>query len=144
VIDIISIVIIIGACTFVAAPLFKKQEEIAVRGGSIDSRVSELLNQQAMAASTIEDLEFDLQTGKLSQEDYESLVADQQKIQKEADARLKDISGVSSAELVEKLEKEITAEKEKLTSDSTPKCPSCKKEIKAGDRFCSECGAKLE
>lgn len=145
-IEIISYMVIVGACAFVAAPLLQKKGVTRAAESTVDSRVGELLHEQAMASSTIEDLEFDLQTGKLSQKDYESLVDDQRKIQKEADARLKDISGVSSAELTEKLEREIESERHKIAPnsvDTTPTCPSCKKEIKPGDKFCSDCGAKL-
>ena len=142
-IEIISYAVIIGACAYVAMPLLSKKVITHSASSEADSRVGELLHQQVMAASTIEDLEFDLQTGKLSKEDYESLVADQRKIQKEADARLKDISGVSSTELTEKLERDIAAERQKITPSSTPICPGCKKPINASDKFCSECGAKL-
>ncbi len=142
-IEIISYVVIIGACAYVAMPMFSKNVQTHSAGSEVDNRVGELLNQQVMATSTIDDLEFDLQTGKLSQEDYESLVADQRKIQKDTDARLKDISGISSVELTEKLEREIAAEKQKLAPHSTPTCPTCKQPIKPDDKFCSECGAKL-
>ncbi len=142
-IEILSYVVVIGAVAYVALPLFSKSNEKQSARSEGDSRVGELLHEQVMAASTIEDLEFDLQTGKLSQEDYDSLVEDQRKIQKEADARLKDISGVSSAELIERLERDIAAEKQKLAPHSTPSCPGCKMPIKPGDKFCSECGAKI-
>jgi hypothetical protein len=141
--EIISYIVVIGACAYVAMPLFSKNVQTHSAGSEVDSRVGELLNQQLMATSTIDDLEFDLQTGKLSQEDYESLVADQRKIQKDADARLKDISGVSSTELIEKLELDIAEERKKLAPNSTPTCPACNKPIKTDDKFCSECGAKL-
>ena len=141
--EIMSLLVVVGACTYVAMPLFRKQESLNNRESGSDARVSELLHQQQMSADTIEDLEFDFQTGKLSDEDFESLVADQKKIQTGADARLKDISGISTSELNEKLEKEIEQAKMKMAPDSVPTCPSCKKAIKQGDKFCSECGATL-
>ncbi len=80
----------------------------------------------------------------MSDEDYESLVAEHRKSQKEIDARIKSISGVSMQEITTELEKEIEQAKNKIAPQKTPACPECKAPVKPGDRFCASCGAKLE
>ena len=141
-IDVISLLLLVGVCAYVAAPLVTRHKEMQAREAKTNRRVDELLHQQQMAARMIEDLEFDRQTGKLSEEDFAALVADQRSIQTQADAKLKNISGASGADVLEKLEKEIDQAKGKISSASS-RCPNCGSHVEAGAKFCSECGAKL-
>ena len=142
-IEVISLLMAVGVGAFVIVPLLKKQTPAALREAKADGRVSELLYRQNMLSQTMDDLEFDYQMGKLSPEDYESLVADQQKNHKDVNARLKDISGISGSELIERLEKEISQAKLKVAPATALLCPSCKRPIQKEDKFCSACGAKI-
>ena len=142
-IEFLWLLLLVGVCIFVVLPILQKRQIAQMRLAESDMRVSQLLHQQRMVTATIEDLDFDFQTGKLSQKDYEALKADQHKIQTDANKRLKDISGLSQVELMEKLEKEIEETKRTLVINSSAKCPTCQSPIQKDDKFCSECGAKL-
>ena len=111
------------------------------------------------ALSALRDLDFDFQTGKVSQEDYPNLRA-----QLVAEAA-KYVEAESAEE--DRLEALIRARKTAMASEKpcpqcgkkldsgarfcpscgtelTTPCPSCGKTVKAGDLFCKSCGSKLE
>jgi len=136
-IEFISYTLIVAVCAYVAIPLFSKKEKAA------DHQELDMFHQQRLIRETIRDLEFDFQTGKLSREDYETLIAEREQAIQKADSVIGKTVGMKTAELLNKLEAEIQEAKEKLNPSIELVCPQCGHEHKKGDKFCSKCGAKL-
>lgn len=87
---------------------------------------SELLGQREIVFEALRDLQFEYATGKLSTSDYEQLKGRYElqaaQILREIDAQKPDKSGNSQDTIV---------------------CPRCHSMMRARDKFCTKCGAKL-
>ena len=106
----------LGALGYLLAPLRREDDpEKASESGTAMAR-------QAIY-KTIDDLDEDLATGKLSPEDHERM------------------RGELKAEAVELLRREREAPRSQPPVKTH--CPSCNTRVRAGDRFCSACGASL-
>lgn len=97
-------------------------------------------NQQKDALAAIRDLDFDFQTAKVNQEDYEALRAQlvleaadylQQKKQDEK------IDEMIRARLQSKKESAFKVAGKTI-------CSNCGKSVKVGDLFCATCGARIK
>ena len=143
-IEILAFTLLIGTCVYVAAPLLQKQEGVMALQSEQQIKVSELLHQHDMLQKTIQDLEFDHETDKLSDADFQELLAEHRKAQADVDARLKNLSGISASELVDRLEAEIEQEKLRLQPEAVSRCPNCHNVVSEEDKFCSNCGAKIK
>ncbi|HQI47455.1 MAG TPA: hypothetical protein PLN61_02235 [bacterium] len=85
----IGFLIMIAAVAWVVAPLFRARSPRASRSGEaahLDQ--PELLFRKKVAMEIIQDLHFDHQTGKLSQEDHDQLVREQEEQLKAIESRL--------------------------------------------------------
>lgn len=141
--EIITALFILGVVAYVAAPLLKQRQATQQHASEKNSRLHELLYRKMMLQNIVEDLEFDYRTGKLSDEDYASLMEEHQKSQKEMDAQIKSMGGASTGKNTTKL-KGAGPVKSKSASEQTPVCPQCKTPVKATDKFCASCGVKLK
>lgn len=69
----IELLLIVTVSVAVGYPLFtKKKPGIAIKGFNPNG-LPHLLTQKETAYATLKDLDFDFQTGKLSEEDYQAL-----------------------------------------------------------------------
>lgn len=141
--EFITILLAASAVVYVAMPFIKPKQTDERGGSSHHGKLDDLLHQQTVLHNTIEDLEFDFQTGKLSMIDYDALVAEHKKSLNALDARVKEIGGVTTEQLVANLEQEIAAVRQKIAPQNAAVCAECSTPIKQGDKFCSNCGAKL-
>lgn len=123
-----------------------------------DDRLSELIGRKDDMLKAIKDLEFDYQVGKLSEEDYARF---DQRLRRQAIGLLQQIDQVIPEvnRLDDSLEAEIQ-QRRKVGVDaatgpplpSSPPlpagrprfCTSCGEPLRAGNRFCANCGAKVE
>ncbi len=141
--EIISYLLLFATCAYVLYPLFKRQKAIL---GAVDTQnlqVLELSHQKNLIADTLSDLEFDLQTGKLSHEDYNMLAEEHQSMQREIERKLQAVSAGGRQEIKLSLEAEIAAEVQRLRGKAPASCPQCGHRVGANDKFCASCGAKL-
>jgi len=143
----ISLLLILLAGAAVLWPFLRPQAVGAIPTAGVDPRLAELYSQRDMLYQAVRDARFDLQTGKLSQEDY-----DQQSVRLKQNAAtvLRQIdqleAQLASPELDAKIEAEVAAAREMP--------PSLKKSTGNGDakragraktgRFCGKCGASLQ
>lgn len=102
-----------------------------------------LMYQQANLQSMMEDLEFDFLTGKLDRADHEALTEEHRNQQRDLDNQMKNLGGVSRIELVQQLEAEISLYQANSLKSAPQVCPRCGYDRKANDKFCSNCGIKL-
>jgi len=151
--------LVVGLALFAAASLFVtkpfRSRQPATNRPQADA--ADPKQARAAALSALRSLDFDFQTGKVSEDDYPALRA-----QLVAEAA-KNIDAVSGDD--ERIEAMIRARRavvgkpcpkcgKKIAGDGrycpecgaelAPACPSCGKAVKAGDLFCRSCGSKLE
>jgi len=141
---------------FVAYPLFRQKARSAAVAG--DEKFRELHSKRDTAYSMLKELEFDYQSGILTEEDYRELEARYKKkaisILKDADELEKgnevegDIEaqvqrlrrGKNSQSVVDDVEREVL----KVRRTQGKFCSQCGTASQENDRFCSKCGAKLK
>lgn len=87
---------------------------------------NDLLGQREIVFEALRDLQFEYATGKLSSSDYE---------------QLKGRYEVQAAQIL----REIDAQKINKSGNNqdTVTCPRCNSLMRARDKFCTKCGAKL-
>jgi hypothetical protein len=111
--------------------------------------LTELIQRKDMLLLSIKEMEFDHQTGKLSDEDFQRL---DQRLRQQAIALLRQIEKVApaSTELESELEEAIRRQRKVQTQPAVrtleePKvsCPRCQNPVSAGDNFCPKCGLAL-
>lgn len=103
-----------------------------------DDEVSEVEALRRVKLLALRDVEYDFQTGKLDDEDYQSLKKELSAEALEAlDASEREASGIGR----KTLEEEIAAVRTGLVSGAT--CGECGHLNPSGSRFCSSCGESL-
>jgi hypothetical protein len=166
--------LIVGTFAFVFRPLFEadKGRWSEPRGGSPAAlTVDELVARRDALYAALKDAEFDRETGKLADEDYQivrsrymseaaQVLRQLDQLRPEAEAALEaeiesaitklraadtEISppeGSSGPDLVEVVEAEIAELiKRSTTDEGASACPDCGQAYKPGDSFCAACGA---
>jgi zinc-ribbon domain len=128
-----------GVLTAICVPLFRKEH-------TLESAIIEetewdlLLRKKEVLLGNIQDLDFEYKCGKLSETDY-------QQVRKEMTG---EVAGVlerihnleASLDLDALIRREITARKEPATK-ALHDCPSCGATNPKKNKFCAECGAKI-
>ncbi|MFC1976982.1 zinc ribbon domain-containing protein [Chloroflexota bacterium] len=120
---------------FITYPLLKQ------RLSSVDSvedeKLQELHSRRDTTYSMLKELEFDFQSGILTEEDYRDLEA---RYKRKAISILKNLDDVGKgADLEEEIEKQVL-ELRRLKGQF---CPQCGAKCQEDDRFCSRCGTSL-
>lgn len=95
--EFITVFFVIAIVAYVALPLVKPQHQQKKLAAEKDAREIELEHQKNMLQNIIDDLTYDYDTDKLSEEDYQSLVAEHKKSQAELKTRMDSIRGGESA-----------------------------------------------
>jgi predicted RNA-binding Zn-ribbon protein involved in translation (DUF1610 family) len=153
----IVILLSIGVIGYVAYPLiFKREENLSWTDSSsaVSYSLRELQRKKETIYLAIKELDFDYKMGKLSEGDYQQL---RQQLKTDATLILQQIDELEKnrygESLEDQIEKEILAFRKKKkarsqihTSDVTSevKCPNCHKLLAAQDKFCSECGTRVQ
>ena len=133
----VFIVVVLTAftVTFIAYPLFRQ------RSLSFDAveneRLRELYSKRDTTYSIIKELEFDFQSGMLTEEDYQDL---ETKYKREAVSILKDIDKLKQGgDVEEEIERQVL----ELRQGEGCFCPQCGAKCQGDDHFCSRCGTSL-
>ena len=158
----IAFLLLLTATAVILIPFFRSPtaEEPDVE---VDPTLLALYNRRDQLYQAIREAKFDLDTGKLSPEDYERQVAH---LKRQAASVLKAIDkrqkSLATAELDAQVEEMVRAERREhpwlppqpavitasagtaSTGTFAPRyCPKCGARVKAGDRFCPACGNRL-
>jgi hypothetical protein len=141
--EIFSYIMAVLAIAYVVIPLLKKGSALALTGKHQSNKKIDLVHQRTLVQETKSDLEFDFQTGKLDQEDFESLSIEQDGILDKIENQIQALTGVSTKNLDKKLEDEIFQERKKIQPGLPTVCNNCGKQFSPHDKFCSNCGAKF-
>ena len=131
----VALVLTVLTFTFVAYPLLKQRWHSVDSGEDEKSR--ELYSKRDTTYSMLKELEFDFQSGILTEEDYRDLEAS---YKGKAISILRDIDHLKKGNDVEgEIEKQVL----ELRREKGQFCPQCGTRCQEGDRFCSRCGTTL-
>jgi len=147
---VVIVMLLLGASYWIIIPLLRPWQYKSLADQETNETLSQLNLKKESAYATIKELEFDLNMGKLSEEDFEAM---KRQIMLDAVEYLKEIDQLQSGEKrdpsaeegIEKGdEKEVSAVSASRPRDETPKyCTKCGKRASALDRYCSNCGSEL-
>lgn len=142
----ISLLLVLLAGTAILWPYLRPQPVDALPAATVDPRLLELYTQRDMLYQAVRDARFDLQTGKLSQEDYDQQSA---RLKQNAVSVLQEIDeqekNLASPEMDAQIEAEVAAAREmpEPLKRSTSNGGEVKRAGRTTDRFCGKCGASL-
>jgi hypothetical protein len=143
--------LIVAAGYWIVSPLLHASPAKHSSTPEANETLIELELRKEGTYSTIRELEFDLEMGKVSKEDYETL---KEQYMLDAIDYVQEIETLQTkkepgkAVTEEDIEAEIEREISALRSGSSRKttsvfCSDCGTQASTRDRFCSSCGAKL-
>ena len=124
----------------ICRPLFRKDDTL--ESAIIEETEWDLLQRKKeVILGNIQDLDFEYQCGKLSEEDYAKIRGE---MSAEAAAVFHDIDSIeSSKDLDALIRREVLARRNKSGSPKQTACPSCGFKNPATNKFCAECGTSL-
>ena len=132
----VSVLLAILAFAAVVYPFFKRRAPSLEP--EADDRLRELASQRDTTYSMLKELEFDFQSGVLTEADYRDLEA---RYKKKAIPILK---GMDDLKKATPMEDEIEEQVRALRSSKARFCPKCGAGTQEDDSFCSHCGAPLK
>ncbi len=122
---------------FITYPFFKKSSGLSAAGAVADDKLQELHSRRDTAYSMLKELEFDFQSGILTEEDYKDLEA---RYKGKAFSILREIDSLAKDDDIEDIiERQVMA----LRRSKERFCRQCGAGRRQDDRFCSHCGANL-
>ena len=130
-----ALVLTVLTFAFVTYPFFRRRLRSVDSGG--DERLQELQSRRDTTYSMLKELEFDRQSGVLTDEDYRDL---ETRYKRKAVSILRNIDKLESGT---ELEAEIEKQVQEMRRGEGKFCPQCGAGYHEDDRFCSSCGAKL-
>lgn len=129
-----------GVLTAICLPLFRKEN-------TLESAIIEetewdlLLRKKEVLLGNLQDLDFEYKCGKLSETDYQQV---RKEMTGEVAGVLERIHGIeASLDLDALIRREITARKDPPAKTALQQCPSCGATNPKKNKFCAECGAKI-
>jgi ribosomal protein S27AE len=131
----VAVLLTVLTVAFVGYPFFRQGSPSS--DSAEDKKLRELRSKRDTTYSMLKELEFDFQSGILTDEDYRDLEA---RYKRKAVSILKDMDDLGKgADVEEEIEKQV----QKLRSSKVRFCPQCGAKSQEGDRFCSRCGTGL-
>ena len=147
--SVVIVLLFLGACYWIIMPLLRPWQYKSLADPETNETLNQLNLKKESAYATIKELEFDLNMGKLSEEDFETMkrqiMLDTVEYLKEID-RLQSVEKTDPAE--EEIEKDVEKELSTLRTNRSKKqaeryCTQCGEKAAFEDRYCSHCGTKL-
>jgi hypothetical protein len=143
---IIGVAIAVAVAAYVAEPLIRGQRDRKHQTSNINYQGADLELEYRATLEAIRELDFDFQTGKIVEEDYQLL---RERYVLQGAALLQKLDQLGARRASETISDQIEAlvlARRKAGSQARPAqaCPACGQPCRAGDRFCGKCGARLE
>ena len=157
----VAVLLTVLSLVFIAYPLFKRKW--GETPSDEDEKFRELHSRRDTTYSMLKELEFDFQSGVLTEEDYRDLEA---RYKRKAISILKDADNLEKGTEVEgdieeqvqklrrvnnnqpdesaQLDNDVEKEVLKLRRSQGKFCPQCGTKSQEDDRFCAGCGVKLK
>lgn len=147
---VITLLLVLAAGGAILWPYLRPQS-VSALDVELDPRLAEMYGRREMLYQALRDIRFDRQTGKLSEEDYETQTS---RLKHEAADVLRAIDKLEDrlvpAELDQRIETAVAAVRQipavlKSNNGHTPTaaaqfCTQCGGPLRAEDRFCGRCG----
>ncbi len=131
----IAVLLTVLTFAFVTYPFLRRRSNSV--GPVENNRLHRLHSERDTTYYMLKELEFDFQSGALTEEDYRDMEAS---YRKKAISILKDIDSLEKGADVDKeIEKQVL----ELRQSKGQFCPQCGAKVQEGDRFCSSCGVTL-
>ena len=129
-----------GVLIAICVPLFRK--ETTLESAIIEETEWDLLlRKKEVLLGNIQDLDFEYKCGKLSESDYKQV---RKEMAGEVARVLEHIHNLeASLDLDALIRREVAARKDTAPRASPHACPACGFDNPAKNKFCAECGAKL-
>lgn len=140
--NVVMIVLIVGAGYWIVSPLLRAVRSDDTSDLRRDEELQQLESRKEGALATIKELEFDLNMGKISDEDYEAL---KEQYTDDAVGYIKEIEELKTGaeEPVKKADKELEREIRSFRKKSGLFCTQCGAPASSADKFCAKCGEGL-
>ena len=131
----VTLILTILTFAFITYPLLKRKSRSV--NSVEDERSQELYSKRDTTYSMLKELEFDFQTGILTEDDYQDL---ETRYRRKAISILREINDLGKdTEVEEEIERQIL----ELCQDKSQFCSQCGVRYQDDDRVCSRCGANL-
>ena len=131
----VTLILTILTFAFITYPLLKRKSRSV--NSVEDERSQELYSKRDTTYSMLKELEFDFQTGILTEDDYQDL---ETRYRRKAISILREINDLGKdTEVEEEIERQIL----ELRQDKSQFCSQCGVRYQDDDRVCSRCGANL-
>ncbi len=131
----IAVLLTVATFAFIIYPLLRQRAPKV--GLTEDEKLRELSSKRDTTYAMLKEMEFDLQSGILTEEDYHDLEA---RYKRKAISILRGIDDLKRGTNVEdEIEKRVL----ELRRSKGRFCPQCGTSYQEGDRFCSRCGTGL-
>ena len=129
-----------GVLVAICVPLFRK--EVSLESAILEETEWDLLlRKKEVLLGNIQDLDFEYKCGKLSESDYNQV---RREMAGDVARVLEHIHNLeASLDLDALIRREVTARKDSTPRTSQNACPSCGSNNPPKNKFCAECGAKL-
>ncbi|RME82952.1 MAG: zinc-ribbon domain-containing protein [Caldilineae bacterium] len=151
----ISILLVVGVGIVIFWPYLHPQP-VAAASSRLDPRLAELYTRRDMLYQAIRDARFDMETGKLSPEDFEAQTAALKHAaadvlraidQLEAELISPELDAMAEAAIARaRAQPPVVGEsngESKGSGHVARFCSQCGAPVQAADRFCSQCGQRL-
>ncbi len=136
--DIVLMGLFAATAIYVGLPFLKNQSQ-NIRATEMPGKLYELESDKANVISTLKEMEFDYQMGKISTTDFDDL---NQSYRRKAAQIIQNIEEMKNHTSGNDIEAEIRRYRQKPIKHSF--CINCGSSRKQGDKFCSNCGASFE
>lgn len=149
---VIIVWLILGAGYWIIKPLLQANGHLNAYTSNPEDVLERLNYKKEGVYAAIRELEFDLNMGKLSEEDFQIL---KQQYMQEAAGYLKEMDEIKSLQakatklsdedIEEEIEQEVTSIRlQKSTSEKYVYCTLCGEKASVEDNFCGGCGSALK
>lgn len=143
--------ILIGTCYWILSPLLNERDHQSDFTPKPEDILEKLKNKKNGVYTTLRELEFDLNMGKLSDEDFQIL---KRQYVQEAAGYMKEMDKLESSKASISMDTNREAEEEieqAVNAARSPEsvkrkhiyCTSCGEKASAESRYCTACGSKL-
>ncbi len=143
-VDVIIMGMIVGIGYWIVSPLLRPVQPDVFLDSGVNDALQQLEAQKEVAISTLKELEFDFNLGKISKEDYEDLNEQYTRDAVDYIKEIDDLKKNPEKKLNEDLESELEQEVLSLRKKPGSFCTQCGDPISPDDKFCSNCGEKLD
>jgi hypothetical protein len=163
----VAVLLTVLSLVFIAYPFFRQKWSLSA--SNEDEKFRELHSRQDTTYFMLKELEFDFQSGILTEEDYRdlevrykrkaiSILKDADNMEKgtevegDIEEQVKKLRLVKSSNLNDQkvrrgqssnFDREVEEEVSKLRKSGGKFCPQCGTKSQEDDRFCASCGVKL-